>query len=292
MYNTSGCGVSRYNPDFMNRLALLLLLGFSATAQTRVDPARVERLLQRAVVIDLHDDTTQMIVDEGYNLGEKHDYGQVDIPRMRAGPRCRRFSSRSGPIPTATRRRSRSAARWTRSMPCAARSRAASGATWSWPRRPTRSWRRSKRGHIAILMGVEGGHAIDSDLAVLAHLLGVGRPLPHADAHQQHAVGRYVGQAGRAQRADRFRAAGGAGDEPAGHDGGHFARLRQDVLRRAGGLGGAGDRVAFFLPRAGQCAAQYDRRYAARAGEEGRRGAHQLLRRLPGRRLRGARKGD
>src|SRR5258707_10942911 len=72
----------------MNKLAVLLVffvLGFSAVAQTRVDPARVDRLLQRAVVIDLHDDTTQMIVDEGYNLGEKHDYGQVDIPRMRAG---------------------------------------------------------------------------------------------------------------------------------------------------------------------------------------------------------------
>jgi hypothetical protein len=69
----------------MNRLALLILLGFSAAAQTKVDPARVDRLLQRALVIDLHDDTTQMIVDEGYNLGEKHDYGQVDIPRMRTG---------------------------------------------------------------------------------------------------------------------------------------------------------------------------------------------------------------
>ena len=63
----------------------ILACGFSAAAQTKVDPARVDRLLQRAVVIDLHDDTTQMIVDEGYNLAEKHDYGQVDIPRMRAG---------------------------------------------------------------------------------------------------------------------------------------------------------------------------------------------------------------
>src|SRR5260370_39175057 len=69
----------------MNRLVLLMFLGFSAAAQSRVDPTRVDRLLQRAVVIDLHDDTTQMIVDEGYDLGKKHDYGQVDIPRMRAG---------------------------------------------------------------------------------------------------------------------------------------------------------------------------------------------------------------
>src|SRR5664279_4215415 len=69
----------------MPRLVLVLLLAYSATAQTKVDPTRVERLLERAVVIDLHDDTTQMILDEGYNLGEKHDYGQVDIPRMRTG---------------------------------------------------------------------------------------------------------------------------------------------------------------------------------------------------------------
>src|ERR1035441_8903516 len=69
----------------MHRFALCLLLGCSATAQTKIDPARVDRLLQRAVVIDLHDDTTQMIVDEGYNLGENHDFGQVDIPRMRTG---------------------------------------------------------------------------------------------------------------------------------------------------------------------------------------------------------------
>src|ERR1035438_2380874 len=69
----------------MKNLALLLLLGYPAVAQTSVDPARVDRLLQRAAVIDLHDDTTQMILDEAYNLGEKHDYGQVDIPRMRSG---------------------------------------------------------------------------------------------------------------------------------------------------------------------------------------------------------------
>jgi len=56
-------------------LVFFLVLGFSAIAQTKVDPARVDRLLARAVVIDLHDDTTQMIVDEGYNLGERHDYG-------------------------------------------------------------------------------------------------------------------------------------------------------------------------------------------------------------------------
>ena len=69
----------------MIKLALLPAIALAAIAQTKADPARLERLLQRAVIIDLHDDTTQLIVDEGYNLAEKHDFGQVDIPRMRAG---------------------------------------------------------------------------------------------------------------------------------------------------------------------------------------------------------------
>src|SRR5262249_42660949 len=38
-----------------------------AAAQTNVDRARVEHVLERAVVVDVHDDTPQMIVDEGYN---------------------------------------------------------------------------------------------------------------------------------------------------------------------------------------------------------------------------------
>src|ERR1039457_5083568 len=69
----------------MNKPLFLFLLASSVAAQTKVEPARVARLLERAVVLDLHDDTTQMIVDEAYNLAEKHDFGQVDIPRMRTG---------------------------------------------------------------------------------------------------------------------------------------------------------------------------------------------------------------
>src|SRR3954468_6010445 len=69
----------------MMKLALFLAVAISAAGQTTADPMRVMRLLQRAVLVDLHDDTTQMIVDEAYNLGEKHDFGQVDIPRMRTG---------------------------------------------------------------------------------------------------------------------------------------------------------------------------------------------------------------
>jgi membrane dipeptidase len=149
----------------MNRLALLLLLGFSATAQTRVDPARVDRLLQRAVVIDLHDDTTQMIVDEGYNLGEKHEYGQVDIPRMRAGHVSALFlsiwtdSDRYTPVEAIRRTLDQ--------MDAVRREVARHPGDLEMATTADEILAARKRGHIAILMGVEGGQAIDSDLAVL-----------------------------------------------------------------------------------------------------------------------------
>src|SRR5690349_7971545 len=69
----------------MHRAIPLFLIALTAAAQTRVDPARVKRVLGQAIVVDLHDDTTEMIVDEGYKLNERHQYGQVDIPRMREG---------------------------------------------------------------------------------------------------------------------------------------------------------------------------------------------------------------
>jgi membrane dipeptidase len=156
----------------MYRLAVLLLLGFSAAAQTRVDPARVDRLLQRAVVIDLHDDTTQMIVDEGYNLGEKHDYGQVDIPRMRAGHVSGLFlsiwtdSDRYTPLEAVRRTLEqidgvrREVARHPNDLEMATTAADILSA--------------KKRGRIAILMGLEGGHAIDSDLSVLRSYADLG----------------------------------------------------------------------------------------------------------------------
>src|ERR1019366_7353939 len=149
----------------MYRLALALLLACSATAQTKVDPARVERLLERAVVIDLHDDTTQMIVDEGYNLGEKHDYGQVDIPRMRTGHVSGLFLS----LWTDSDRYTPGEAirRTLQQIDAVRREIARHPGDLEMATSAAEILAARKRGHIAVLMGVEGGIAIDSDLAVL-----------------------------------------------------------------------------------------------------------------------------
>ena len=127
--------------------------------------ARVERLLKRAVVLDLHDDTTQMILDEGYDLAQRHDYGQVDVPRMRQGHVAGMFLSiwtdAVKYTPTESIRRAldqidavrRDVARHPTELALATTADQVLAA--------------KKRGQIAILMGVEGGHMIDSDLAIL-----------------------------------------------------------------------------------------------------------------------------
>ncbi|HYM10539.1 MAG TPA: dipeptidase [Bryobacterales bacterium] len=149
----------------MAPLILLLLLAAPAFAQGRADPARLERLLERAVIIDLHDDTTQMIVDEGYNLGELHDYGQVDIPRMRRGHVAGIFfsiwcdSKKQAGLPGIRRALDeidadkREVARHPGDIVMATTADEIVAA--------------HQRGKIAALMGIEGGHMIDSDLAVL-----------------------------------------------------------------------------------------------------------------------------
>ena len=156
----------------MNKPVLVLLLGFSATAQTRVDPARVARLLERAVVLDLHDDTTQMIVDEAYNLAEKHDFGQVDIPRMRAGHVSGLFFS----IWTDTDRFSpiQSIRRSLEQIDAVRRETARHPADLALASTADEILAAKKRGRIAILMGLEGGAAIDSSLAMLRTYFDLG----------------------------------------------------------------------------------------------------------------------
>jgi len=159
-------------PGIMRMLALLLAVAVAALGQTKVDPARVTRLLQQAVIVDLHDDTTQMIVDEGYNLAEKHDYGQVDIPRMRAGHVAGVFMS----IWTDTDRYTPAEAtrRALEQIDAVRREVARHPADLELATSAEQILAARKRGHIAILMGVEGGHAIDSDLAILRTFFQMG----------------------------------------------------------------------------------------------------------------------
>jgi membrane dipeptidase len=156
----------------MVKFGFLLAVAFAAFAQTAVDPARVSQLLQRAVIVDLHDDTTQMILDEGYNLAEKHDFGQVDIPRMRAGHVSGLFMSIW--VDTDRYTPTESVRRALEQIDAVRRETARHPADLELATTADEILAARRRGHIAILMGVEGGQAIDSDLAILRTFFALG----------------------------------------------------------------------------------------------------------------------
>jgi len=153
------------------RLVPFLLVACCA-AQTKIDPARVERLLERAVVLDLHDDTTQMMVDEGYDLTQRHGFGQVDVPRMRQGHVTGVFLSiwtdAVAYTPPESIRRALD------QIDAVRREVALHPAELALATTADQIMAARKRGQIAILMGVEGGHMIDSDLAVLRTYFDLG----------------------------------------------------------------------------------------------------------------------
>jgi membrane dipeptidase len=125
---------------------------------------RAKELHFSAIVVDTHDDTTQRMLEERFDLADRHADGSIDIPRMKAGGLNAIFFSIwiSGKItgPEAVKR-----------------AEAQIGAVHEQVRRnpknlvlatTAREVRAAKRdGKIAVLMGVEGGHMINGSLDVL-----------------------------------------------------------------------------------------------------------------------------
>lgn len=125
---------------------------------------RAKQLHFSSIVVDTHDDTTQRFLDGGFDIGARNALGSVDIPRMREGGLGALFfaiwipSKIKGPeavqraldqidaVREAVRTHSKDLVLVT----------TADGIREA-----------HKQGKIAALLGVEGGHMIASDLAVL-----------------------------------------------------------------------------------------------------------------------------
>jgi membrane dipeptidase len=153
--------------------SVLLSAGIFVAAAVTADDisARARKLHFSSIVVDTHDDTTQRFLDGKFDLGTRNSLGSIDIPRMREGNLSAIFfsiwmpSKVTGPEAVdraivqidAVREQVRKHPNDIVLATTAAEIRAA-----------------RKQGKIAALIGVEGGHMINSDLAVLRTYAALG----------------------------------------------------------------------------------------------------------------------
>jgi membrane dipeptidase len=152
---------------------LCVLAGSVLAASVTPDDisARAKQVHFSSIIVDTHDDTTQRFLDGKFDLGPRNAQGSIDIPRMREGNLGAIFfsiwipSKVTGPEAVnramvqidAVREQIRKHPGDLVLATTAAEIREA-----------------HKQGKIAALMGVEGGHMINSDLGVLRNYAALG----------------------------------------------------------------------------------------------------------------------
>ena len=163
-----GCGHKAIRPGFLTFFSICEgNLTDSADCPANVGATAGDRasdLHHRSVVIDTHVDTTQRIAFDAFDLGLRHDNGSVDIPRMRAGGVDAVFfaiwtpPNITGPV----------AVERALSQIEAVRREVERLRVHLQLATDAKGIRLAKEnGRIAILLGIEGGHLINNDLANL-----------------------------------------------------------------------------------------------------------------------------
>src|SRR6266851_7378964 len=71
----------------LTRVATVALGGLLVTSGLAGDTIseKAKKLHFSSIVVDTHDDTTQLLLDPKFDLGERHSSGSIDIPRMKEG---------------------------------------------------------------------------------------------------------------------------------------------------------------------------------------------------------------
>ena len=133
--------------------------------------ARAKKLHFSSIVVDTHDDTTQRFLDGKFDIVERHADGSIDLPRMHEGGLDAIFFSIWIPSKiTGTDAVSRALAQIEAvRAQVSAHPKELTLATTAAEVRAAH-----KEGKIAVLMGVEGGHMINSDLDVLRKFASLG----------------------------------------------------------------------------------------------------------------------
>ena len=132
---------------------------------------RAKKLHFSSILVDTHDDTTQLMLDPKFDLGERHTMGSIDIPRMREGGLGAIFfsvwlpSKVTGPI----------AVKKALQQIDAVRKQVSKHPNDLVLATTAEQIRQAHRdGKIAALMGIEGGHMINSDPGVLRKYANLG----------------------------------------------------------------------------------------------------------------------
>jgi membrane dipeptidase len=157
----------------MTRAAVYVLGGLLVVPSLAGDGVsdRAKKLHFSSIVVDTHDDTTQRLLDDKFDLGARHSDGSIDIPRMREGGLGAIFFS----IWIPSKVTGPAAVQKALDQIGAVREQARKHpkdlvlATTAEEIRKAR-----KEGKIAALIGVEGGHMIASDLGVLRRYASLG----------------------------------------------------------------------------------------------------------------------
>jgi membrane dipeptidase len=157
----------------LTRVATVALGGLLVTSGWAGDniSEKARKLHFSSIVVDTHDDTTQLMLDAKFDLSARQPKGSIDIPRMREGGLGAIFFSIWIPSkvtgPTAVQK----ALQQIDAVREQARKRPKDLVLATTAEQIRQA---HKNGKIAALMGVEGGHMINSDLGVLREYAALG----------------------------------------------------------------------------------------------------------------------
>jgi membrane dipeptidase len=154
----------------IGRVLVCLSIGVLLMAAETVSE-KAKKLHFSSIVVDTHDDTTQRLLDNKFDLGERHTDGSIDIPRMREGGLSAIFFSIWIPSKTRGAEAVKEALDQIDAVREAVRKHPKDLALATTAEEVRAA---HKQGKIAVLMGVEGGHMIGNDLSVLRTFAALG----------------------------------------------------------------------------------------------------------------------
>jgi membrane dipeptidase len=132
---------------------------------------KAKKLHFSSIVVDTHDDTTQRLLDNKFDLGERHTDGSIDIPRMREGGLSAIFFSIWIPSKTMGAEAVKEGLDQIDAVRETVRKHAKDLVLATTAEEVREA---HKQGKIAALMGVEGGHMIGNDLSALRTFAALG----------------------------------------------------------------------------------------------------------------------